>query len=47
MKGKEFWDTFEATAVHNPNLTDIEKLNYLNSKLIDETKSAVYGKLLS
>ena len=47
MSWKEFWDTFEATVDHNPNLTDIEKLNYLNSKLIDGAKSAVAGILLS
>ena len=47
MRWKEFWDTFEATVDHNPNLTDIEKLNYLNSKLIGEAKSAVSGILLS
>ena len=47
MRWKEFWDTFEATVDHNPNLSDIEKLNYLNSKLIGEAKSAVSGILLS
>ena len=47
MRWKEFWDTFEATVDHNPNLTDIEKLKYLNSKLIGEAKSAVSGILLS
>ena len=47
MRWKEFWDTFEATVDHNPNLTDIEKLNYLNSKLIGEGKCAVSGILLS
>ena len=47
IRWKEFWDTFEATVDHNPNLTDIEKLNYLNSKLIGEAKSAVSGILLS
>ena len=47
MRWKEFWDTFEATVDHNPSLTDIEKLNYLTSKLIGESKSAVSGILLS
>ena len=47
MRWKEFWDTFEATVDNNPNLTDIEKLNYLNSKLIGEAKRAVSGILLS
>ena len=47
MRWKEFWDTFAATVDNNPNLTNIEKLNYLNSKLIGEAKSAVSGILLS
>ena len=47
MRWKEFSDTFEVTVDHNPNLTDIEKLNYLNSKLIGEAKGAVSGILLS
>ena len=47
MRRKEFWDTFEATVDHNPNLTDIEKFNYLSSKLIGEAKGAVSGILLS
>ena len=47
MRWKEFWDTFEATVDNNQNLTDIEKLNYLNSKLMDEAKSAVSGIMLS
>ena len=47
MRWKEFWDTFAATVDNNPNLTYIEKLNYLNSKLTGEAKSAVSGILLS
>ena len=47
MRWKEFWDTFKATVDNNPNLTNIEKLNYLNSKLVGEAKSAVSGILLS
>ena len=47
MRWKEFWDTFEATVYHNPNLTDIENLNYMNSKLLGEAKGAVSGILLS
>ena len=47
MRWKEFWDTFEATVDNNQNLTDIEKLNYLNSKLMGEAKSAVSGIMLS
>ena len=47
MRWKEFWDTFEATVDNNQNLTGIEKLNYLNSKLMDKAKSAVSGIMLS
>ena len=47
MRWKEFWDTFEATVDNNQNLTNIEKLNYLNSKLMGEAKSAVSGIMLS
>ena len=47
MRWKELWDTFEATIDHNPNLSDIEKLNYLNSKLIGDAKRGVSGILLS
>ena len=42
-----FWDTFEATIHHNPTLSDLEKLNYLNSKLTGKAKDAVSGILLS
>ena len=47
LKWNVFWDTFEATIHHNPILSDIEKLNYLNSKLTRKTKDAVSGILLS
>ena len=47
MRWKEFWDTFEVTVDHNPNFTDIEKLNYLNTKLICGARCAMSGILLS
>ena len=46
MRWKEFRDAFEATVDNNPNLTGIENLNYLNSKLLGEAKGAVSGILL-
>ena len=47
MRWKECWDIFEATIDRNQNLKDIEKFNYLNSKLMGEAKGAVSGILLS
>ena len=47
MKWTEFWDTFETTIDKNESLSDVEKLKYLNSKLIGEAKLAVSGLLLS
>ena len=47
MKWNEFWDTFETTSDLNDNLSDIEKLKYLNSKLTGEAKQAVSGIFLS
>ena len=47
MKWKEFWDTFESTIDQNTELSDIEKMHYLNSKLSGEAKNAVSGIMLS
>lgn len=47
MKWAEFWDTFETTIDKNDNLSDVEKLKYLNSKLLGEAKLAVSGIQLS
>ena len=47
MKWTEFWDTFETKIDRNESLSDVEKLKYLNSKLIGEAKLAVSGLLLS
>ena len=47
LKWTEFWDTFEASVHKNTNISDIEKLNYLLSKLSGEAKQSVSGILLS
>ena len=47
MRWSEFWDSFKATVNENTSITDIEKLNYLNSKLTGEGKRAISGLLLS
>ena len=47
MKWTEFWDTFETTFNLNDNSSDIDKLKYLNSKLIGEAKQSVSGIHLS
>ena len=47
LKMTEFWDTFEASVQNNASISDIEKLNYLLSKLSGETKHSVSGILLS
>ena len=47
LKWTEFWDTFEATVDKNSNISNIEKLNYLLSKLSGEAKHSVSGILLS
>ena len=47
MKWAEFWDTFETTIDSNESLSGVEKLKYLNSKLIGEAKQAVSGITLS
>ena len=47
LKWTEFWDTFEASVHKNTSISDIEKLNYLLSKLSGEAKHSVSGILLS
>ncbi|MEW8544133.1 MAG: DUF1759 domain-containing protein, partial [Candidatus Thiodiazotropha sp.] len=47
LRWSEFWDTFEATVDQNSTLSNIEKLTYLNSKLVGDAKQAVSGILLS
>ncbi|XP_071123871.1 uncharacterized protein [Mytilus edulis] len=43
----EFWDSFQSSVHANTKLTDIEKFNYLWSKLQGEAKRAVSGLTLS
>ena len=47
LRWSEFWDTFDASVDQNNNLSNIEKLSYLNSKLTGEAKQAVPGIYLS
>ena len=47
LKWTEFWDSFEATIYKNTTISDIEKLNYLMSKLTGAAKQSVSGILLS
>lgn len=47
LKWTEFWDSFEAAVHLNTSLSDVEKLNYLMSKLTGEAKNSVSGILLS
>ena len=47
MKWTEFWDAFESTVHRNKNLSNIEKMNYLRSKLSGDAKGAISGLTLS
>ena len=47
LKWTEFCDTFEASLHKNTSISDIEKLNYLLSKISGEAKHSVSGILLS
>ena len=47
LKRCEFWDSFSASVHKNTSISDIEKLNYLMSKLTGEARQAVSGILLS
>ena len=47
LKWTAFWDSFEAAIHLNMSLSDVEKLNYLMSKLTGEAKNSVSGILLS
>ena len=47
LKWAEFWDSFEAAVHLNTSLSEVEKLNYLMSKLSDEAKNSVSGIQLS
>ena len=45
LKWTEFWDIFKASVHKNTSISDIEKLNYLLSKLSGEAKHSVSGIL--
>ena len=47
LKWAEFWDSFEAAVHLNTSLSEVEKLNYLMSKLSGEAKNSVSGIQLS
>ena len=47
LKWAEFWDSFEAAVHLNTSLSEVEKLNYLMSKLSGEAKYSVSGIQLS
>ena len=47
LKWTAFWDSFDATIHKNTSISDVEKLNYLISKLTGEAKQSVSGILLS
>ena len=45
VKFKEFWDALEATVHKNMKFSNIEKFNYLRSRLTEPPKSAISGLL--
>ena len=47
LRWTEFWDSFECAIHTNKKLSDIEKFNYLKSKVSGEAKSAILGLALS
>ncbi|XP_060551271.1 uncharacterized protein LOC132712851 [Ruditapes philippinarum] len=47
LKWCEFWDTFNTTVHSNKDIYDIQKFNYLRSKLYGEARSAISGLELS
>ena len=47
IKFKEFWDAFEATVHKNMKLSNIEKFNYLRSRLTGPANLAISGLSLS
>ena len=47
LRWTEFWDSFECAIHNNKKLSNIEKFNYLNSKVGGEAKSAILGLALS
>ena len=47
LKWSQFWDSFSATIHRNTSISDIDKLNYLMSKLTREARQSVSGIYLS
>ena len=47
MKWNEFWDSFESAVHNNKKLSNVEKFNYLKSKLQGDAKYSVAGLNLS
>lgn len=47
LKWVEFWQSFESSVHRNRNLSDIEKFNYLRSKLSGEARDSIAGLFLS
>ena len=47
LKWSEFWDSFESAIHNNKKLSNIEKFNYLKSKITGEARSAILGLTLS
>lgn len=47
IKWTEFWDAFENAVHNNKKLSNIEKFNYLKSKVSGEAKCAIQGLTLS
>ena len=43
----EFWDSFQCTIHNNIKLSNVEKFNYLKSKMVGEARSAIAGLALS
>lgn len=43
----EFWDSFKCAVDKNKSLTDVERFNYLKTKLFGEAKFAIAGLALS
>ena len=47
LRWKEFWQSFENSIHNNPSLENIDKFNYLRSKITDRAKGAITGLALS
>ncbi|XP_045195074.1 uncharacterized protein LOC123550710 [Mercenaria mercenaria] len=43
----EFWDSFESAIHNNKKLSNVDKFNYLKSKLTGEARSSIAGNSLT